>query len=187
MSKHSKITEEKKNDGTGCVIIFFIIFLIIFVPILIGLVSNNIEKLKQTNHEAKLIEDGKVKTHNEVINEIVDIFKNKNKEKDKLKGYLATDFIYYDNENMEHKYISSFFEDLKIYSSSYEVERRGDTSSSDWATYKIYWNVVEENKKKGINKNNQYYCLQTVTIMLRKVIKENEITYEIDKIILKDR
>lgn len=174
-----------KNDATGCAIVFFIIFLIIFVPILIGLVSNNIEKLNQTKHEAKLIEDGKVKTHNEVINEIIEILKNNNKEK--LKEYLANDFVYYDNNNMEHKYINSFFEDLKIYSTIYEIERRGDTSTNDWATYRIYWNVVEENKKKGIDKTNQYYCLQTITIMLRKVIKENEITYEIAKIILKDR
>ena len=174
-----------KNDGTGCSIVLFIIFLIIFVPILIGLISNNIEKSNQAKHEAKLIEEGKVKTHNEVINEIVEILKNKDEKK--LKEYLATDYIYYDNDNIEHKYISSFYEDLNIYTASCEIERRGDTNSNDWATYRIYWNIVEENKKKGIDKTSQYYCLQTITIMLRKVIKQNEITYDIEKIILKDK
>jgi len=179
--------KQTNNNATGCVIVFFIIFLIIFVPILIGLVSNNIEKSNQTKHEAKLIEEGKTKTHDEVINEIVEIFKNKNKDKEKLNGYLATDFIYYDNENIEHKYISSFFEDLNIYTTSCELERRGDTSSNDWATYRIYWNVVEENKKRGIKRQEHGYCLQTITIMLKKTIKQDIITFEIEKIILKDK
>lgn len=185
MEDKQKEIQINRNSGIGCSIVLFIVFLIIFIPILIGLISNNIETSNQAKHEAKLIEDGKTKTHNQVINEIVERLKNK--DEGKLKEYLADDFIYYDNDNIEHKYISNFCEDLNIYTTSCEIERRGDISANDWATYRIYWNIVEENKKNGIDKTNQYYCLQTITIMLRKVVKENEITYEIEKIILKDR
>lgn len=177
---------EKGNNEkstSGCLIVFFMVFLLIFLPILIGLLSKDIKVLNQEKHEAKLIEEGKTKTHNEVINEIAEILKNKDKEK--IKDYLAIDYTYYDNNNIEHKYISSFFNDLTIYTTDYEIEERGN-DLKDEETYRIYWNVVEDNKKKGIDKTSQYYCLQKITIMLKKVVKENEITYEIEKIILTD-
>lgn len=177
---------EKGNNEkstSGCLIVFFMVFLLIFLPILIGLLSKDIKVSNQEKHEAKLIEEGKTKPHNEVINEIAEILKNKDKEK--IKDYLAIDYTYYDNNNIEHKYISSFFNDLTIYTTDYEIEERGN-DLKDEETYRIYWNVVEDNKKKGIDKTSQYYCLQKITIMLKKVVKENEITYEIEKIILTD-
>lgn len=177
--------KQTQDNNNSLLIVLFIIFLLIFLPILIGLVSNNIEKTKQAKHEETLIAEGKVKTHNEVINEIVEIFKSRDKEK--IKEYLSEDFVYYDNNNVEHKYITSFFEELKIYSSIYESERRGDINQDDRATYRIYWNVVEENKKRGVDKTSQYYCLQTITVMLERVVKEDKITYEIEKIILKEK
>lgn len=177
--------QANKNDGTGCAIVLFIIFLIIFVPILIGLVSNNVEKSNQAKHEAKLIEEGKTKTHNEIINEIMQILKNK--EKEQLEKYLSKDFTYYDNNNMEHRFLDSFISDLQIYTSSYEIERRGDINKYDTATYWIYWNVVEKNKINGVDKADTNYCLQRIYIYLKRVVKEDTITYEIEKIILKNR
>lgn len=176
--------ENNEKSVTGCLIVFLIVFILIFLPILIGLISNNVKVSIQEKHEAKLIQEGKTKTHNETINEIIEILKNKDKEK--IKDYLTTDFTYYDNDNIEHKNISSFLDDLSIYTTSYEIEKRGDTSSDDLATYRVYWNIVEENKKKGIDKTNPYYCLQKITIMLKRVVKENEITYEINQIIVKN-
>lgn len=173
-----------KKIKNGYLIVFFIVSLLIVLPILIVLISNNINTSNQAKHEEKLIEEGKTKTHNEVINEIVEVLKNKDKEK--IKDYLANDYTYYDNDNIEHKYISSFLDDLTIYTANYEIERRGETNLDEFATYRIYWNIVEENKKKGIDKTSQYYCLQKITIMLKKVVKENEITYEIERIILTD-
>lgn len=177
------IKENNKKSINSYLIVFLIVFLIIFLPILIGLISNNIKVSNQEKHEEKLIEEGKTKTHNEVINEIAEILKNKDKEK--IKDYLAIDYTYYDNNNIKHKYISSFFDDLTIYTTDYEIEKRGN-DLKDEETYRIYWNVVEENKKKGIDKTSQYYCLQKITIMLKKVVKENEITYEIERIVLTD-
>lgn len=177
--------ENDKKNTEGYLIIFLIIFLLIFLPILIRLISNNINTSNQVKHEAKLVEEGKIKTHNEVINEIIEILKNKNN--DNLREYISNDFVYYDNDNIAHRYISDFLQDLKILSSTYEIERRGDTNLNDLTTYRIYWNIVEENKKRGIDKTNSYYCLQKITIMLKRVVKENEITYEIEKIILKDK
>lgn len=176
--------ESSEKNTNGCLIVFLIVFLLICLPILIGLISNNINISNQAKHETKLIKEGKTKTDSEVINEIIEILKNKDKEK--LKEYLSNDFIYYDNDNIEHKYISSFFEDLNIYTTSCEIEKRGN-SIEDKETYRIYWNVVEENKKRGIKRQEHGYCLQTITIMLKKTTKQDIITYEIEKIILKDR
>lgn len=178
---YMKKGNDKKNTY-GYLIIFLIIFLLIFLPILVGLISNNINASNQAKHEAKLIEEGKTKTHNEVINEIIELLKNKDNEN--LREYISNDFVYYDNDNIAHRYISDFLQDLKILSSTYEIERRGDTNLNDLATYRIYWNIVEENKKRGIDKTNSYYCLQKITIMLKRVVKEDIITYEIQKIVL---
>ena len=61
-----------------------------------------------------------------------------------------------------------------------------ENSIEDKATYRIYWNVVEENKKNGIDKDSEYYCLQKITIILKRIVKEDIITYDIEKIILTD-
>lgn len=172
------------SNGEGCAIGLLIIFLIIFIPTVIGFITNSVETSSKAKHETKLIEEGKVESAEIVINEIVE--KIKGKESRNLNSYLADDFSYYDKDNYEHKYIYSFYDDLQILSTNYEIERRGDTSKNDIVTYRIYWNVVEENKSNGIDKTSQYYCLQKITIMLKRVVKENEITYEIEKIILTD-
>ena len=127
---------------------------------------------------------GKTVSSVTVINEIIETLKTR--QEDNLKKYLANDFKYYDNNNMEHKYVSSFIEDLKLLISTYDLERRGDASSNDWATYRVYWNVVEENKANGIKREERGYCLQTITIMLKKATKQDVITYEIEKIVLKN-
>lgn len=178
--------EEKqgnKNNETGCTIALLIVFLIIFIPIIIGTITDNIEISNKAKHETKLIEEGKTKAASEVINEVIEIFKNK--EKDKLEEHLTEDFKYYDNNHIEYEYLDSFWRDLTIYSSSCEIERRENSIKGE-ETYRIYWNVVEENKNKGIDKNNPYYCLQRVTIVLKRIVKEDIITYDIEKIILAD-
>lgn len=174
--------KEKENQGMGCIIAVFIILGFIFVPIVIGMISDTIKDSKETKHVASLVEAGKTKSSEDIINEIIE--KLKNKENRNLISYLAEECIYYDNDNYEHKYISSFYDDLQILSSSYDIERRGDTSIDDRVTYRIYWNVVEKNKDLG--RTSQYYCLQKITIMLKKVVKKDIITYEVEKIILTD-
>ena len=171
------------KKGNGCIIVFFIIFLIIFVPLLIKLVSNNIEDSNKAKHEATLIEEGKVKSASDVINDIMEILKSKDEAK--LEEYLSEDFVYLDNDRNQSKYINSFIDDLTIYSTSYEIERRGN-DIKDKETYRVYWNVVEKNRDNGIDKTSQYYCLQQITIMLVRVVKEDIITYDIEKIILTD-
>lgn len=176
-------SQGNKNNGNGCAIILFIVFLIIFVPILIGLISNNIKSSNKLKLEQQLIQEGKVKSDNEVINEIVDILKNR--DENKLKGYLSKNITYYDNNNMEYKYLSSsFWSNLKyLIKDEYDIEKR-ENDIKDQETYRIYWNVVEQNKSLG--RTNQYYCLQTITIVLNRIVKKDIITYEIEKIILKN-
>lgn len=175
---------EEKNDGnTGCLIVFVIIAALIFIPIIIGIVSSTVETSRIEKHEQQLIQDGKTKDAEKVMDEIVEILKDK--DESQLKKYLAKDFTYYDNDNYEHKYLSSFFSDLNILSSSYEIEKRGN-DIKDEETYRIYWNVVEANKARGVDKSEITYCLQKITVMLKRAIKQDMITYEIERIILTD-
>lgn len=172
-----------KNKGLGCAITLLILVAIIFIPLIINTISDSIESDNEAKHEAQLIEEGKTKSANDVINEIAEILKNCDEAK--LKEYVAENFEYSDNDRNHSKYIDNFLRDLSIYSSSYEIERRGN-DIKDKETYRIYWNIVEENRDNGVDKTSQYYCLQKITIMLKRVIKEDIITYEIEKIILTD-
>lgn len=179
--------EEHKNNsnttGTGCLIGVLILALIIFTPMIISPIIQQIEISNNEKHVASLIEQGKVKGHDEVINEVIELLKNR--DENKLKAYLANDFKYYDDNSRESVYIHGFLNDLKLLTSSYEIEKRGN-SIPDKETYVIYWDIVEANKDRGINRAEREYCLQKITIMLRKVVKENIITYEVEKIILTD-
>lgn len=176
---------EEKGSNNKFIWIFgailLILILIAFVP---GLLDSK-KELDATKLEYNLIQEGKVKTPDKVIDEIIEILKNK--EEDKFKQFLSSDFIYYDNDNIEYNYSNSFLKDLQIYTSSCEVERRGDIYQDDIVTYWIYWNIVEQNKANGVIKSDTNYCLQRIYIYLKKVVKEDMITYEIEKIILKNR
>lgn len=178
-----KKLSKDKNKGLGCAITLLILAAIIFIPLIINTISDSIESDKEARHEVQLIEEGKTKSASDVINEIMEILKNR--DETKLEEYLAENFIYSDNDNNQSKYIDNFLSDLSIYSSSYEIERRGN-EIQDKETYRIYWNIVEENRDNGVDKTSQYYCLQKITMMLKRVIKEDIITYEIEKIILTD-
>ena len=174
--------KNSKNEIWIFVLVILIIVSIMAGSIIIGTISNSIKSSTESKHEEMLIKDGKTKTSNEVIDEIIELLKNKNESE--LEKYLSDNFIYYDNNNYGHKYLSYFLDDLGIYTTSYEIERRNDTFQDDIATYKVYWNVVEENKNKGIDKTNQYYCLQKIAVILRRIVKQDIITYEIEKIVL---
>lgn len=178
-----KETQNNGKKGTGCIIAVFIIFLIVFLPISCIMVSSNIESSKEIEHEMKLKEEGKTKTARDVISEIIDIIVNR--EEQKLNSYLSEDFLYYHNSNTGLSNLNSFWWALDECVSSYEVDER-ENSIEDKATYRIYWNVVEENKKNGIDKDSEYYCLQKITIILKRIVKEDIITYDIEKIILTD-
>lgn len=180
MEEDKKEIQEQKN-GKVVYLILFIIFIVVLIPF-ISIASQSTENLNKSKHEAKLVEEGKTKTQDEVINEIIEILKNK--DKDKMKSYLSENFKYYDNDNKEYKYADNFLKDLDIYFTSYEIEQRGN-DIKDEVTYRIYWNVVEQNKENGVKQGERGYCLQTLTIMLKRVVKQDEITYQIEKIILK--
>lgn len=185
MEEKENNNQTNENSGNGCAIALLVIFLIIFIPVMIAIFSSNTETSNKEKHIQQLTEEGKEKTSDEVINEIVKIFKDRNE--GKLKEYLAESFNYIDNERYESKYTSDFWKDLKyLVEDSCETERRGDIHQDEMVNYWVYWNVVEENKKRGINRAESTYCLQKITITLRKVVKDNEITYEIEKIILTD-
>lgn len=170
--------EKGKKQGTGCVITFLIIFGIIAVVFLVNNLIESQKSLDATKHEETLIKEGKTETHNQIINEIIEIMKEENEEK--ITEYLSSDFKYYNDNNIESKYISNFFSDLKILSTNYDIERRGDINKDDIVTYRIYWNLVEANSNWG--RTSDYYCLQKITIQLKRVVKKDKITYEIENI-----
>ncbi len=175
--------EQHKNNSntneTGCLIGVLILVLIIFVPMIVSPIIQQFDISNSEKHEAKLIEEGKVKSADTVINEFTQIIKNR--EKEKVKNYLTNDFTYIDNNRYETKYIEdyNFWNDLKLLTSTYDIEKRGN-SIKDEATYRIYWNVVGNNKNE--DRASRYYCLQKLDIFLRKVVEEEQIIYKIYKI-----
>lgn len=170
-----------KSNYTGCLIAFFIMLIIIFIIIAIGMTSTTSKEQDEINHENELISQGKTKNASEIIEEVAELLKNR--DMIKFNEYLSDNFIYLGKNNYESKTIDKLFTDLQYLSSSYDIEERGN-DLEDKETYRIYWNVVEQNKNLG--RTNQYYCLQKITITLKKVVKEDVITYEIEKIILTD-
>lgn len=174
---------ENENKGKGCIIGVLVLVAIIFIPMIIVPIIQQIEMSNNEKHISSLIEQGKVKSPEEVINELIEIFKNK--DENKLKTYLTKEFIYTDNNRNKSTYLHGLLNDIKLLTSSYEIEKRGN-SIPDKETYRIYWDIIEENKDRGTNKAERTYCLQKITILLKKVVKENMITYEVEKIILTD-
>lgn len=161
-------------------IIVFIAFLLVVILTLVSLMSKNIKASKQEKHEQKLIQEGNVVDSNKFIEEIVEILKNRDEEK--LKKYLSSDFNYWDNNNTESKYIYNFWSDLKFYTGKHYIEERGDVTDQNYKTFWIYWDIPEQLEYKQYSQ----YSLQKICIDIRKVVKENIITYEINQIILKN-
>lgn len=174
MSKHNK------NDSLTFLIAILILVVIIFVPIIINSISKSIETSNQAKHEAKLVEEKKIKTDNQVIDEIIEILKKR--DEIGLKEYLSDDFEYFNNDRTESKFIDNFLKDLKyLVENNYDIEKIGNDIKNQ-ETYRIYWNTNSLVKEK----NNRLYCLQKITVLLSRIVKEDIITYEIEKIILTD-
>lgn len=162
---------------------FWIIAFIFIILSIIMYIGYNITSTSTQSNQEK-----QIKTSDEVLNEIIEILKNNRSvgydAENILESYLSDDFNYISPTNYNSKFVSGFLSDVKICFSSYETEKRGDIYQDDTVTYRIYWNIVEENKARGVNKAERGYCLQTINIYLKKVTKENLITYEIERIIL---
>ena len=60
--------------------------------------------------------------------------------------------------------------------------QKRENDFEDKETYRIYWNT----NKLVTDKTNNLYSLQKITVVLNRVVKEDIITYEIEKIILTD-
>lgn len=172
------MSQKSKKEGLGCYIALLILVIIIFAPVIINLISNSIKNSIEVKHEEKLIEEGKTKTDSEVINEIIEIFENRDKEK--INQYLSEDFIYYNNDNIKSEFISGFWSDLNYYTGKYYIEPRGDTSNQENKTFCIYWDIPEQIEYKQYSQ----YSLQKICIYMKRIVKEDIITYEIEKIIL---
>lgn len=171
--------KEVKNNDKTFIIISVIIMAVIFIPIIIGLISSSASESREFNHETKLIQEGKTESTSEVLDKIMKALKDR-KEND-FEKLLSKDFIYWDNDNHYSKDIEKFWKDLKKFSGKYYIEQRGN-SIKDHETYWIYWNIPE---KVDYSEYKDYYS-QRIMIDLRKIVKEDIITYEIEKIILKD-
>lgn len=170
--------EEKKNNKviwiTGAIIL--IVILVILTPDLL----DSKKELDTAKLEYNLIQEGKTTSSNEIINEIIEILKNRDEEN--LKNYLTEDFSYINDDRYESKYVSELWNNLKyLVENSYEVEKRGN-SIKDEETYIIYWNTNKTVKER----TDRLYCLQKISIYLRKIVKQDEVTYQIYKIMLTD-
>lgn len=86
------MVKENNNKVTWIIaIVILVIVLMIFVPNLI----KNKKELENLEHEGELIEEGKVISDSEVINEILNILKERNE--NRLNQYITTDFEYWKN------------------------------------------------------------------------------------------
>lgn len=171
--------ENQKSNYTGCLIVFFIILVIIFIIIAISMTSNTSEEQQELNHENELISQGKIKNASEVITEVAELLKNR--DITKFDEYLSNNFSYIGKDNYESKTADNLFNDLQYLASDYDVEKR-ENDFEDKETYRIYWNT----NKLVTDKTNNLYSLQKITVVLNRVVKEDIITYEIEKIILTD-
>lgn len=152
--------EKKDNSSIGCVIIFLIpIILIIGMFIVSG-----IKEISETNHEIKLLEEGKTVSAKTVAEEFAKELQNNNY--NTLKSYLSTDCKIIDSNNDERANLKYCFEELnKI--ENYTIEHRGN-SLEDQETYRILCNGTKYEDTS-----------QIITLYLRRRVKKEEITYEI--------
>ena len=169
-TKEFKITNTKWIWGG----IIPIIIVLIFIPYLI----DSKKSLEATKQETNLIKEEKIIYDSTIIEEVASIFKSRNQ--NELKRYLAEDFEYIGNNRNTSKHIGNFWSDLKyLVENNYNIEKR-DNSIKDEETYFIYWNTNDIVKEK----TDRLYCLQKISIYLRKTVETDKITYKIYKIML---
>lgn len=155
---------EKNNSGNWKLAIILgtislIVVLVIFLP---GLIESKNE-LENSRHEGKLLSEGKYTSDIETLEDFIKSLENGDIES--AKKLLSKDCMIYDENNnicTFEEYVSKI--DTSTY---YKYEKRGN-SIDDEKTYRISW-------KDG---------LQIQTIVLDKVVNENEMHYEIVKCLL---
>lgn len=168
--------KEKKGELIASIIILIIVAVIV-IPIIISKTIEHKQILKSTEIEQKLIEEGKIVSADTIINEVVEIFKNR--EEEKIKTYISDNFKYIGSDRYESKYINNLWSQLKYLVTNYDIEKRGN-SIENQETYIVYWNTNE----KAEGRTDKFYCLQKILIYLEKVVEENQITYKINQITL---
>lgn len=174
-----KKENEKKNEGLGCVITLAIVFAIIIALIAVSSLSDAIKSSNEAKHRLSLVQEGKTISSGTIMNEIAEILKNR--QEDNLKEYLADNFKYIDNDRCESKNIDGFWKDIKYFVTDYDIEKR-ENSIKDEETYRIYWNTNNLVKERA----DRLYCSQKIIVILKEVVKNDMITYEIEEIMLTD-
>ena len=140
-------------------IISLIVVLVIFLP---GLIESK-KELEDSRHEGELLSEGNYTSDIETLKNFIKFLENGDIES--AKKLLSKDCIIYDENNnicTFEEYVSKI--DTTTY---YKYEERGN-SIDDEKTYRISW-------KDG---------LQIQTIVLDKVVNENEMHYEIVECLL---
>ena len=137
----------------------------IIITIIIGsiFIIPSLSDLRETNLEAKLIQEGKSISSYTVIEEIAECLKNNDSLK--LKTYMSEDCEIY-NDSKKNYSVETALNSLSSYD-SYRIETRGN-SIKDEDTYRIYWNG-----------NNIDDSTEIITVILKKKTTKQNITYEI--------
>lgn len=152
--------EEKKGSDMGCLIAFM---LPVIIVILIFIISG-IKGIGETNHEIKLLEEGKTVSAKEVANKFAESIKNKNYKE--ASQYLSGECEFYNNNGKQIN-LDQCLKGIEEYS-TYEIEERGNTSIEERKTCRILCNG-----SKYENTN------QIITLSMEKKVNKDEITYEI--------
>ena len=179
--KTNFVNSERNNNNSNKVVwitglIILILVLLLFIPKLV----DDKKELDELKYEGQLIQEGKVVSDTEVINEIVNILKERKKEQ--LNSYITADFTYVNNNGIESNSLYNFWNDLDyLVEDNYDIEKRGSSIQNE-ETYFVYWNT----NNKVIDRNDNMYCLQELRIYLKKVVETDRITYKVYRIILTD-
>lgn len=171
---------ERNNNSNKVVWITGLIILILVLLLFIPKLVDDKKELDELEYERQLIQEGKVISDTEVINEIVNTLKERKEEQ--LNSYIATDFTYINDNGIESNSLYNFWNDLDyLVEDNYDIEKRGNSIQNE-ETYFVYWNT----NNKVIDRNDNMYCLQELRIYLKKVVETDRITYKVYRIILTD-
>lgn len=170
----------ERNNSNKIAWITGLIILILVLSLFIPKLVDDKKELDELKYEGQFIQEGKVVSDTEVINEIVNILKERKKEQ--LNSYITADFTYINNNEIESNNLYNFWNDLDyLVEDNYDIEKRGSSIQNE-ETYFVYWNT----NNKVIDRNDNMYCLQELRIYLKKVVETDRITYKVYRIILTD-
>lgn len=156
----------KNNSGIWIIgIILLFIVIVAFIP---GLIKSR-KELNELKKESELLKEGNYISDYECVKNFAEYLKSKDLEN--IKKLLSSNCLFYNTGICNS--IELCFENLEEYE-TYRIEKRSNDISNE-ETYRIYWNGWNVDEAK-----------QIITLILKKQITTEEVTYKIKRITLSE-